>query len=549
MDKAGIICEWKNLERPERRLVLSGNKESGGRICAFSPDGQWIATANKYNTLRLWSFETGEMVTEVELNQYKVRDLVFTPDSSRLLTIGFDGREGFEWLKFWGVRDLRLIHTFESSRIAKQFTTLDISSDGRWLVTGEFGTVRIWDLEQQRHLRAFSLFGGRVESVRFDPAGTRFIAAGAGTVKIHDWQRGRTDLTVRHPGLTTASGFDNTGEHFITQGETRVPQLWRMPKEEAMISLDISQSFIASPDGRTIVYAVGRSETNDVIISRAGDGTQVARLSGFHIHNLIDMVMSPDSRYLATTSWDHNIVLWDLASGERAKVFRHHREDIMAIAFSQQGGKLVSISQDGTIRVWDVASGEQDYLMPHSMNHVGAIAVNPDGKTVAAVGALKQVLVWRDGKLKDWEIGLGADGELDYVDHLTSVKKDVTSLAFSPRSGRLAIGGQDRLVHIWDIDQRRLVSVLAGHEQPIVTLNFSNDGLRLFSSSSDQTMRVWDPATGREILVLPSDRTSVDHFFVNPGGDLVSMASSNTLRFISAPRPDFADGETIDLDV
>ena len=52
---------------------------------------------------------------------------------------------------------------------------------------------------------------------------------------------------------------------------------------------------------------------------------------------------------------------------------------------------------------------------------------------------------------------------------------------------------------------------LRGHESNVSSVAFSPDGKRIASGSQDDTVKVWDAATGRETLTLREHESSVDH--------------------------------------
>src|SRR5262249_26298096 len=67
--------------------------------------------------------------------------------------------------------------------------------------------------------------------------------------------------------------------------------------------------------------------------------------------------------------------------------------------------------------------------------------------------------------------------------------------------GRLfATPGSDHRIYVWDMAANRLQSVLEGHQNTIVRLQFTHAGGLLISSSWDGTMRVWDPVRGTPLV-------------------------------------------------
>ncbi|MDT9196460.1 WD40 repeat domain-containing protein, partial [Limnospira sp. PMC 1245.20] len=69
------------------------------------------------------------------------------------------------------------------------------------------------------------------------------------------------------------------------------------------------------------------------------------------------------------------------------------------------------------------------------------------------------------------------------------------SVSFSPDGQTLASGSSDNTVRLWDVATGRELRQLTGHTNSLLSVSFSPDGQTLASGSSDNTVRLWDVAT------------------------------------------------------
>jgi WD40 repeat protein len=83
----------------------------------------------------------------------------------------------------------------------------------------------------------------------------------------------------------------------------------------------------------------------------------------------------------------------------------------------------------------------------------------------------------------------------------------IRTLAFSPDGTRLASGGADRLLRIWDIPNNRLDIALAGHQNWIQSLAWSPDGRQLaLGGGGDGNLRVWCRESKQGLRTLIQDK-------------------------------------------
>jgi WD40 repeat protein len=81
-------------------------------------------------------------------------------------------------------------------------------------------------------------------------------------------------------------------------------------------------------------------------------------------------------------------------------------------------------------------------------------------------------------------------------------KDKVYSVAFSPDGKTLATGCWDNTVKLWDASTGREMVALKGHTKGILSVTFSPDGKILATGSSDGTAKLWSVTTGKELASL-----------------------------------------------
>lgn len=234
------------------------------------------------------------------------------------------------------------------------------------------------------------------------------------------------------------------------------------------------------------------------------------------------VTFSKDGKTLVTGSYQ-SLTLWDVASRKPIRKLKGHRGLVTGVAFSPDEKTLASACDDETVRLWDVATGEPRAMLKGISQPALAIAYSPDGRFIAtAIGDANKPTKKGSALLFD------AAGNLLFT--LEGHDRIVSALAFSPDSQTLATGSADETIKLWNVATGKVIDDLEGHSRPVNGMAFFGDGKWLFSVCGGRAvggneLKLWELSSGKDVATVPAHEGPVNQLALSPDGRYLATAS------------------------
>jgi WD40 repeat protein/tRNA A-37 threonylcarbamoyl transferase component Bud32 len=475
------------------------NGDGSVHTAAFSPDGQWIATGACDNGIAyppgLWDAASGRLRASLQQSpvidgrSVGVSNVAFSPNSNWVAATYADGTA-----RIWRTDDGQDV----SALLGSEATAVEFSPDSRHVLTvGRGGSASVWDPEiaESPEHEVVSWKHGRL-------AGTNAIFLPDGG-RVFNIYRGRGRICDLETGQELAA-LEGTGRRYYFYQV-------QFSDDGSRTLVDLQDSMASHPRRPICVWS-----TADGRLLRAFD---------WHDGRPRTVALSGDGRRVIAAG--EYAILWDVDSGDELHRFTGIKDEpergatlpgaavkppeinphpINWAGFSPDGKLILTLPNPNYIdtskpraaagHLWDAATGKMlrplAYAKPQNMGFCKSALFSRDGKRILASAT--------DANAAHRLFDVATGRELAAVE----THSLATPAVFNADESLIARGVGPQVV-IWDAVSSKPLHRLTGHEAPVTSVAFHPAGKLLLSASEDKTVRIWDTATGEQLIRLTHD--------------------------------------------
>ncbi|HUW60188.1 MAG TPA: hypothetical protein VMZ06_04205 [Candidatus Bathyarchaeia archaeon] len=418
----------------------------------------------------------------MQLGYGQLMRMAASPDGELVLTGSLDGV-----VRVWDT-DTGVVEQSIYEYIPVPVNAVAFSPDGSQFLTSSLGGgAELWDTPGTAGKAPTKLVFRRrvdmatiVRSAAFSPFGVNglFGCDGGELVEVNLLTGDLVEAYGSHAGGVAAVAYSNDGGRLASASYDDTARVY-------LVGVPVRLREFSHPAD---VYAIAFLPDGDHVITGCQDGNVricnvltggMTVLAG-HTDSVLSVAVSPDGTKAISGSMDHTAILWDAITHADIYTLTGHQFAIPSVCFAAGGDEIFTADRE-TITQWDAATGTEITTLYGHTRTVNCAEFSTDGSEVVTAGDYTA------------HVYVAATGERlqSFYGHTDTLK----SVAFSPDASLIVTGSFDETIRIWNVATGELErSIDAG--TPVHAVDFSPDGTHVLAGLRDNTARTWDVETG-----------------------------------------------------
>ncbi|QCD85425.1 transcriptional coactivator HFI1/ADA1 [Vigna unguiculata] len=480
-----------SLENP-LQVSVYGEHAYPATVARFSPNGEWVASADASGTVRIWGTRNDFVLKkEFRVLSGRIDDLQWSPDGLRIVACGEGKGKSFVRAFMWDSGTN--VGEFDGHSRRVLSCAYKPTRPFRVVTCGEDFLVNFYEGPPFRFKLSHRDHSNFVNCVRYSPDGSKFISVssdksgfifdGKSAEKI-----GELSSEGGHTGSIYAVSWSPDGKQVLTVSADKSAKVWDISEDN---NGKVKKTLTCPGSGGVEDMLVGCLWLNDYLVTvslggiisifLASDLDKAPTAFSGHMKNVSSLsILRSNPKVLLSSSYDGLIVKWIQGIGYSGKVQRKEGSQIKCLVAVEE--EIVTSGFDNKIRRvslhGDQCGDAEAIDIGNQPKDLSVALLSPE---LALVSIDSGVVMLRGTKIVS-TINLG------FV---------VTASAVSPDGSEAIIGGQDGKLHIYSISGDTLVeeAVLEKHRGAISVIRYSPDVSMFASGDLNREAIVWDRAS------------------------------------------------------
>ncbi|CAL5209921.1 unnamed protein product [Lathyrus oleraceus] len=519
----------RNLDNP-LQVSVYGEHSYPVTVARYSPNGEWIASADVSGTIRIWGTHNDYVLkNEFRVLSGRIDDLQWSADCQRIVACGDGKGKSFVRAFMWDSGST--VGDFDGHSRRVLSCAFKPTRPFRIVSCGEDFLANFYEGPPFKFNMSIRDHTNFINCVRYSPDGSKFITVSSDRKGIiYDGKTGNKlgEFSEQdgHKGSIYAVSWSPDSKQVLTVSADKSAKVWDIDENG---SGTVHKTLAHTESGGVEDMLVGGLWQNDHLLTISLGGTiylytakdldqSPKSLSG-HMKNITVLnLLNKSEKMLLSSSYDGVIIRWIPGIGYSGKFdgkqfgliksLAAAEEEVVTSGFNNKVYR-VPLHGDGFGPAEEVDVGSQAKDLCLALN-------SPN----LALIAIESGVVFLDGSKIVTTVNLG------FV---------VSACTISPDGSEAIVGGQDGKLHIYSISGDTLTeqTVLEKHRGAISAIKYSPDVSMFASADLNREAVVWD-CVSREVVLnnMLFNTARINCIAWSPDSKLVATGSLDTCVII-----------------